>query len=239
MKRRTYLRNAAATAVGVSVLHAGIGGAAADEATDEYVQGEAAVELSVREREDDENISYIEEDDEVEFPAAMSGDEVAIYETSSWDTFASRRCISAASETGREYVDGQFDVFIGGGGVTSTVEGEELAASVHATEGELSLDELVAETPASVAATYELEDNSYEMDVPIYATINAELVALGETPPDEESEDAGDSDTDGTVGEENGGVIDAFGPGFGVLGSLASITGVYFLRRNGTESPRD
>lgn len=181
MHRRAYLATVltALTGVGTAVTPASghTSTTAAEEPTNEYVQGESDVELTVHKEEDDEHVEYIEEDDEVEFVAVMSGDEPVRYETTAWERWGEMRTTRAAREKAAEYVDGELDVRVGGG-ITSRVEGQDIAAFVSVSaEEDVTLDELVGVTPSTVEVTYELDGRTFEMDVPIYATLRSEVVS--------------------------------------------------------------
>lgn len=167
------------------------------------VRGESDVEIEVREVEDDENVEYVASDDAVRYVAAWrhvdrektdgEGDRddqngtddgpperEPVFETTPFERWGETQCLSAAARAAVDHVNDELDTDEVGGGVTSTVEGEDRAAFVSVEtvldrdgevvrESDVEFEELVAATPATVEATYVLGDREYELAAPVYA----------------------------------------------------------------------
>ncbi|MDQ2054412.1 hypothetical protein [Halobellus sp. H-GB7] len=155
-------------------------------------RGESDVELEVEEVEDDEEVTYVEDEHAVRYVAAWrhtNHDEVdegepperePVYETTPFEQWAKTQCTSAAARTAAEHVNEQLDTDEVGGGITSAVEGKDLVAVVSVqtildrdgdpvSETAVTFDALVAATPANVRVTYRLDAEEYQMTVPVYA----------------------------------------------------------------------
>ncbi|KAB1198016.1 MULTISPECIES: hypothetical protein [Haloferax] len=159
------------------------------------VRGQSDADVTAREVEDRDHITYVPENDTIQYVAAWrhtNHEEVeagekpkreAVYDTISFDEWAERRCVFAAARAAADHVRSELDVAESrsiSGGVSSRVEGEESAAVVESVEaydrdGNLvhetgvEFEALVAATPKTVTATYVFGDRETRLDVPIYA----------------------------------------------------------------------
>lgn len=158
------------------------------------VGGENDVDLETTEVETDDEVEYLEEDDEVRYVAAWrhtNRDAVEegepperepVYETTPFDRWSETQCLSAAATAASEYVAEELGIEGIAGGITSRIDDADVdraaIVTIHTSldrDGDLlstpdvSFEDLVAATPATVRARYELEDRSAKMDVPIYA----------------------------------------------------------------------
>lgn len=262
MNRRTYLRFAAGSTT-LALVPGTVPGSRAGLAstTDESGsrQGEAAVDLSVHEVEDGEHVTYLESEDVVEYAAVMSGDEVVKYRSTDWEDWAQQRCTESAATRAREYLDDELPVDVGGG-ITNRVDGESFAAfvSVVDEDEEWTLEDLASQTPATVAASYELGEQAYEMDVPIYVERRTETETMegdmagadgvhegsddgngnngsgtnGGDDPGQGETDEQDSDDEDDTADDTG--DDGFGPGFGIGSAIAVLAGGWYVARRGS-----
>ncbi|MFC6977082.1 hypothetical protein ACFQL1_23935 [Halomicroarcula sp. GCM10025709] len=142
--------------------------------------------------ETDENVEYIAENDTVRYVAAWkhtNHDEVQegakpehkpVYETTPFDEWARTEAFVAAAKAAAEHANAELGVDEVGGGITSTIDGKELAPIVSVqtvldregdvvSEASVSFEELVAVTPASVDVTYRLSDQGVQLAAPVYA----------------------------------------------------------------------
>lgn len=159
------------------------------------VRGESDADVTAREVEERDDITYVPENDTVRYVAAWrhtnhedveageTPEREATYDTVPFTEWATRRCIFAAARAGADHVRSELDIAVPrsiSGGVSSSVDGEETAAIVESVEtydrdGNLvhetgvAFDRLVATTPRTVTATYVFGDRTAERDVPIYA----------------------------------------------------------------------
>jgi hypothetical protein len=159
------------------------------------VRGESDAEVTAREVEDREYITYIPKNDTIQYVAAWrhtNHEEVeagekpereAVYDTIQFEEWAARRCVFAAARAAAEHVRSELDIAEPAaitGGVSSAVDGEAPTAVVESTEtydreGNLvhetgvEFETLVTTTPRTVEATYVFGDRETKQDVPIYA----------------------------------------------------------------------
>lgn len=155
-------------------------------------RGESSAELEAVEVEDDEEVTYVEDEHAVRYVAAWqytNRDEVdegepperePVYETTPFEQWAKTQCTSAAARTAAEHVNEQLDTDEVGGGITSAVDGQDLVAVVSVqtildrdgdpvSETSVTFDALVAATPANVRVTYRLDSQEYQLTVLVYA----------------------------------------------------------------------
>lgn len=155
-------------------------------------RGASDDDIEVREVEDDENITYIEESNAVRYVAGWRHtnqteveegeppEREPVFETTPFERWGETQCLSAAAQAAAEHVDDELDIDEVSGGITSTVEGEGRTAIVSVEAvldrgGEVvhtptvEFETLVAATPATVEATYVLGEQEYALSVPVYA----------------------------------------------------------------------
>jgi hypothetical protein len=131
---------------------------------------------------DEDDMEYFSENETIRYVAARSGDEPALFETISFDEWASIECAEAALERVREVTTDRLgtDEFGSGMGVPPDVaETEDLVVRLHVAthveDGEtvktptLSRDELAAVAPRTVEATVSLEGEEFSRTVPVFA----------------------------------------------------------------------
>lgn len=203
MKRRSLLAAAPVPTAGcLATVGAPGGGPPGDDGTASDdgvpkprgpVRGESDVALDVREVEVDEDVEYLADDDAVRYVAAWrhanhdaveNGSEAPtrepVYETTPFEDWAETRCVSAAAGAAAGHANDELDTDEVGGGITSAVQGHDLAAVVSVTttldrEGDVvagtdvDFEALVDAAPATVTATYVLEDREHELAAPVYA----------------------------------------------------------------------
>jgi len=194
MNRRSYLSAAAGTVAGIALLQPI---SAAPDQGDSHRRGEAEVDLSVHHVEEKEHVSYFEDPENVtegvgdayleqkhdedlaeehgvvRFAAAMSGDEPVRYITRSFQRFGEMRCRYAAAGEAAAHVESQLDYPTGGGSSSKVEDGTSHAVVTVTTEegDDLSLEDVAGVTPKSVTASYKIDGEAYETEVPIYATV--------------------------------------------------------------------
>lgn len=144
-------------------------------------RGRSDAGVSTRSVEDDGDVEYLAEADEVRYVTGYSGtDREPVYATRSFVEWARSRCTLAAATAAADRVKREIDAERVRGGGTSAVEGRDAAAVVTtwATLGrggdllqkqEVGFEALLRATPRSVAVTYVLEGRSHGATVPVYA----------------------------------------------------------------------
>lgn len=144
--------------------------------------------------EDDGDVEYRPTTDEVRYVSAYRdatpsdelepGEEVErrpSYATTPADRWGTTKCVEAAARRAAERVSEILDTEDVAWALTSRVDGHHRAALVDVTtllgrDGtvastpDVDFDALVEAAPRTVSARYELEDLTYEMDVPVYAS---------------------------------------------------------------------
>jgi PGF-CTERM protein len=189
MNRRRYLMSLFSTPPGIFILS--VSGASAekdfgedDDQSDEspneegeYVRGKDDVYLTAHVVEDDEDVEYLPEDDEVKFATVMSGDEPAHFETRPWEEWAEMKCIVPAAETAVEYVRREHgvEVTVGDG----SVEEYDYALFLEFPDEEFTIEKIAPLTPVSVTVTYVLAGRTYETNIPVFARIQPEVATTG------------------------------------------------------------
>lgn len=159
-------------------------------------RGRSDVSLDVHEVEDDGEVEYLADEHEVRYVAAHRypsreeaeearerGETVQPeprYDTTPADRWGKQRCRSAAAGAAAEHVREELDDENVHGGVTSglTEDNEGVTVNTRTTldrecnvtyDSEVEYEELVAATPRTVTASYELGEFEHEMDVPVFA----------------------------------------------------------------------
>lgn len=148
--------------------------------------------IETRTVESGDEVEYVDGEDAVRYVAARrhtNGEEIEdgepperepVYETVPFEEWAETQGRSAAARAAAEHANAALDTDEVGGGITSTVESEDVAAyvSVGAVldrsgdvvhRPEVAFEALVAATPRTVHATYVLEGHEYDVDAPVYA----------------------------------------------------------------------
>lgn len=141
--------------------------------------------------EDDEHVTYVPSEDSVRFVAAWrhtNHEEVEdgakperepVYDTTPYEQWAQTECHFVAARAAADHVRNEFGTDDISGGVTSTIEGEDLAAVVSISsvldrdgavrdEPEIDFEQLVSATPKNVHSTYVLGEKESELTVPVY-----------------------------------------------------------------------
>ncbi|WP_224269347.1 hypothetical protein [Haloprofundus salinisoli] len=154
------------------------------------VRGESDAPVDARAVEDDENVEYVVAEDAVRYVAAWRSnsheaeegeppEREPVFETTPFERWGETQCLSAAASAAASHVETELDTDEVSGGITSAVDGEDRAAYVLLTtlldrdgdvltSPETDFETLVAATPATVSATYLLDEHEYTLDVPIY-----------------------------------------------------------------------
>lgn len=155
-------------------------------------RGESEVDIEVQEIEDDANVEYIEGDHAVRYVArwrhtnheeVQEGDppeREPVYERTPFEDWAKIQCFTAAARVGAEHANDELGTDEVSGGITNSIEGEDIVAVVSVetildrdgepvSETSVEFDALVAATPATVHVTYHLDDQEYQLDAPVYA----------------------------------------------------------------------
>ncbi|MFC7077472.1 hypothetical protein [Haloarcula halophila] len=155
-------------------------------------RGESDAEVTTEVVETDENVEYVESEHAVRYVAAWkhtNHEEVKegakperepVYETVPFEQWARTEAFTAAARAAAEHANGALGTDEVGSGITSSVDGTDLAPFVSVEtvldrEGEIvsetsvTFDRLVAVTPATVGVTYRLDDQSVQSEAPIYA----------------------------------------------------------------------
>lgn len=139
-----------------------------------------------------ENVEYVDAEHAVRYVAAWrhtNQEAVAegaeperepVYETVPFEQWARTECVSAAATAAAGHAGETLGTDAVGSGITSTVEGRELAAVVSVEtvldrdgnpvgEAPVAFDALVGATPATVDVTYRFDDQAAQRSVPVYA----------------------------------------------------------------------
>jgi len=159
-------------------------------------RGQSDIELDVHDVEDNDDVEYLPEEHEVRYVAAHrypSKEEAEAkrergetlepepqYDTTPADRWGKQRCRSAAATAAAEHVQEELDAEGISGGVTSglTDDNEGVTVNTRTTldrkcdvvyDTDVEYEELVAVTPRTVSASYEMDGFDYEMDVPVFA----------------------------------------------------------------------
>lgn len=155
-------------------------------------RGERDVTLETDVVEDDDAVEYVPAENAVRYVARRrhtNGEEIRdgepperepVYETRPFDEWARTQCLTAAAGASADHVEAELGADGVGGGITSGVDGKEVAAFVSISttldrDGEalsqpsIAFDELVAATPSTVHVTYRLADQAYQTDAAVYA----------------------------------------------------------------------
>ncbi|MFP8957816.1 hypothetical protein ACLI4Y_13910 [Natrialbaceae archaeon A-CW3] len=266
MKRRSYLTAAGIAVAGIAapasltVAATNHGEASPTVHATGPVRGELEIDLEVRHVEDNEHVEYLE-DDEVRYVAAWGPSDEdgerqpSQFATSSWERWGETRCLPAAAEVAADHVADELEGSVDGigHGITGRVPDRDRAAIVTVRDDSIGRDEVAAITPATVDATYVLEERTFEMSVPIYVQwrdpdAEAEEDASTGSNDDDEPDDSsgsgngegGSAGPDDQNGSENGGSGDSEEPstdeadstaGFGPLVGVVSLLGSGLLYR--------
>lgn len=159
-------------------------------------RGQSDVELDVHDTEDDEDVEYLPDEHEVRFVFAYRSppreereaareqgetpEREPQYDTTPADRWGKQQCRSAAAKAAAAHVQDELDTEEVAGGVTSGITGDNEAVTVNTrthlgrecnvvSDTDVEYKELVAATPRTVAASYELDEFEYQMDVPVFA----------------------------------------------------------------------
>ena len=231
MHRRSFLVTATTaftTAVGASTVTTATGEDMPTYESTRIVRGESDADVSVETEEDDEHVSYLEDEEKVEYVMAWRWPDDALdddgdpveeefeddpperepeYTTTDWDSWGKQRCRFAAAEAAADHVaeELELDSDLVGSGVSSRVPEEDSGAVVmvfdESDDLDLETDDLAAVTPTTVDTTYVLDDQEYEYEAPIFARI--------ERYADETDEMDDDATGSGDGADENGATDDA------------------------------
>lgn len=167
-------------------------------------RGQSDVELDVHDVEDDENVEYLPKEHEVRYVAAHrypsreeaeeareqgeTPEREPQYDTTPADRWGKQRCRSAAVKAAAEHVQEELDTENISGGVTSglTKDNEGVTVNTRTTldrecdvvyDTDVDYEDLVAATPQTVSASYEMDGFEYEMDVPVFARHTVERLS--------------------------------------------------------------
>ena len=239
---------------------------AADDAGTEYersepVRAESGVELEAEDEEHDEHVDYLEDGDQVRYVMAWVGAEPdggdndadepperePQYATTDWERWAERRCRSIAAEAAAEHVEAELESRGDGVAVlaeiSSRVPGDDSGAVVAVAdrnaETELTIDDVAAVAPATVDATYALEDRTFDAEVPIFARLERGIPEPdydgGELDHDEPTDEPGTESNDLRRSEQNDASerIDSVS-GFGSLAALGAVGSALGVRLTGS-----
>lgn len=255
MNRRRFVATVLAAGT-ATMLPARSLSARADQESD-YLQGKRDVDLEVHVVEDNEHVEYDEDEDIVRFPTVMSGDEPVQWGSTPWDEWVRRQALKPAAREAADYAEAQLDVSLGSG-ISGGVDGKDLIAFVFAMveDDELTVSEVAAATPATVAVTYEFEKRTAERTVAIYAEVREPYdIPLAESNESIDAAEFDDPDTDPAEGGSSGDQSndadegndttslesddDANGPGFAVGSVLAGLGGLLALGKYRSEGRDD
>lgn len=232
----------AGAGVALSLAFAPIGVLAGDGWTAELegpARGESEARPAVTVVEDDEHVEYLEDRDEVRFVMAWrrverSDDEPPeqepVFETTSWERWGAMQSRRAASKAAADHVAEALDLEWVGSGVRRIDDGSAAVVTLIDEEDgpDVTFDELVAATPATVHVSYVLDEMEFEYDAPIFARmqepIEPDIDEVGPVSPahSDGSNESGDSDD--TV------VTDAL-PGFGAVAALGGVAAALVTAR--------
>lgn len=167
-------------------------------------RGQSDVELDVHDVEDDEDVEYLPEENEVRYVAAhhyppreqaeeareqgKTPEPEPRYDTTPADRWGKQRCRSAAAIAAAEHVQEELDAENISGGVTSGLTDDNEGVTVNTRtsldrecnvvyDTDVEYEELVATTPRTVSASYEMDGFEYELDVPVFARHMVEQAA--------------------------------------------------------------
>lgn len=154
------------------------------------VRGQSDVDVETEAVEDDENVEYLPEEDAVRYVSAWRTTNLTeleeepperepVYDTVPFDRWGKTNCVTAAARAAADHAAAELGAEAIGSGVSFGIEGRDRAAFVSIStvldrEGDVvsepsaEFDALVATTPATVHATYRLEDQEYALEAPIY-----------------------------------------------------------------------
>lgn len=159
-------------------------------------RGQSDVELDVHDVEDNEDVEYLPDEHEVRFVAAYrypsreeaeeareqgeTPEREPQYDTTPADRWGKQRCRSAAATAAAEHLQEELDTEDISGGVTSGPTDDNVGVTVNTRttldrecdvvyDTDVDYEELVAATPRTVSASYEMDGFEYGMDVPIFA----------------------------------------------------------------------
>lgn len=159
-------------------------------------RGQSDVELDVHEVEGDDDVEYLPEEHEVKYVAAHrypprdeaeeareqgeTPEPEPQYDTTPADRWGKQRCRSAAAGAAAEHVQEELDAENISGGVTSGLTDDNEGVTVNTRtsldrecnvvyDTDVEYEELVAATPRTVTASYEMDGFEFELDVPVFA----------------------------------------------------------------------
>ena len=103
-----------------------------------------------------------------------------MYETVSFKQWARTQSVSAGAKAAAEHIKNELDIDGISSGLTNSIEGVDIAATVSVQtvvdqngdpkgQASISFESLIKTTPSAVNVTYLIDDQEYEMDVPVYA----------------------------------------------------------------------
>jgi len=158
------------------------------------VRGRNDVELATQTTEDDESIEYVDESKSVRYiggwrrprdSADDSTDRVPFFESTPFWRWSETKCVKAAARAAADYVNKQLNTDEARWKISGQVTDERridavvwVGAAMDATDGTriyettLDFEEVAAETPETVTATYRLGETEREEAVPIYVSFD-------------------------------------------------------------------
>jgi hypothetical protein len=103
-----------------------------------------------------------------------------VYETVPFKQWARTQSVSAGAKAAAEHIKNELDIDGISSGLTNSIEGVDIAATVSVQtvvdqngdpkgQASISFESLIKTTPSAVNVTYLIEEQEYEMDVPVYA----------------------------------------------------------------------
>lgn len=155
-------------------------------------RGQSDVEIEVEEVEDDDDVEYVDGNHTVRYVAGWrhaNHEEVKegappvrepVYDTTPFERWGETQCLWMAARTAAEHVNEVHGTEDATHGITSRVPGEDRAAIVtvgvlldedgEVVDGaEITFEELIRTTPASVDVTYRVDEEEYRMEPPVFA----------------------------------------------------------------------
>lgn len=153
------------------------------------VRGQSDADVETEGVEDDENVEYLPEEDAVRYVSAWRTtnpteleeppEREPVYDTVPFERWGKTNCVTAAARAAADHAAAELGVAELGSGVSFGIDGRDRAAFVSIStlydregdvisEPSVEFDALVAATPATVHATYRLEDQEYALEAPIY-----------------------------------------------------------------------
>ncbi|MBV0903056.1 hypothetical protein [Haloarcula salina] len=156
-------------------------------------RGTSQVDLEIEVQETDDQVQHIAENNTVRYVAkwrrtndgAVEGGDAPtrepVYETVPFSQWATTQSVSAAAKEAADHIEQELGIDQISSGVTRSIESGDVAAIVSVqtvvnqdgdpvSQTAISFESLVKTTPSAANVTYLLENQEYEMDVPVYAS---------------------------------------------------------------------